>query len=165
MIVVATGPRSSGTTLLYRVLETAGLATGPRSVHPIHLPVYPPEGIELAAELPRALYAVSVRTWLPTVRSMVGRGFHPTEAEASAELNDAHAALERLGVAVGDRARVLPYEGLLENPAYWLATLDGWLRRHGYDGRPPTLPEEVRDENAKWLAPTPQPLDAGRPGR
>lgn len=147
MLVIATGPRSNGTTLLYRILASGGGKT------PLHLPAYPPEFREQdwATDFPASLFVVVIRDPVCAARSMVARGFHATEREAMREQVEAQSFLYTQMGKLSERAFRLYYESLVKEPDEQVARIDSFLRFHGYSGDPLTH-EPIRDENAKWLS-------------
>lgn len=136
MIVVATGPRSNGTSLTYRILCTATQGM------PLHIPAFPPwlVGNDWRRDLPTALFVIVTRDTDAAATSLVRRNLQPTSAAAYDELIASLRYLKRL---VSLRAHRLTYEELVADPAATIAGIDSFLRRHGYAGEPLHAPEPI----------------------
>jgi hypothetical protein len=148
VITIATGPRSNGTSLLYRILCTASEGM------PLHIPAFPPwlRPNDWATDFPTALFVVIYRYRNVAAKSLVARNLQATYDEAHAEQNEARAYLGWQLGKLGDRAYVVTYEDLIGWPMSVTQEIDAFLRRHGYKGEPLSLPEPICDENAKWAA-------------
>lgn len=150
MIVIATGPRSNGTTLLYEIIESADHFSTD-TVRPIHFPAYPPEviGTNWSEDLTKALFVVSLRDPYVAAQSMLRRGFHSNMEEAIAEQTVARNYLREQVAKLGSRAFVFEYEDLVADPEGIVSNIENFLRDNGYNGKPLTRPS-IRDENKKY---------------
>lgn len=152
MIVVATGPRSNGTSILYRIVCTGAGKT------PLHLPAYPVEfrDQDWATDFPTALFVVVVRDREIVAQSMADRHdrgeptFPATFDAALAEQDEALRHLGRLHLRAPGRVFWLRYEELVRDHRTVIASIDAWLRGHGYAGTPLFAPEPIVDGNAKY---------------
>lgn len=137
MIVIATGPRSNGTSLLYRIL-----CTGVQL--PLHIPAFPPwfKDRDWSKDFPTALFVVSLRGVEAAAQSALRRGFSEDLPAALAEQLQARRYLAQF---VGlDRMYMVCYEDMTAEPEATVADITTFLRSHGYDGAPLSLPEPIR---------------------
>ena len=140
MRVLCTGPESSGTRLLARIVATGtGIEAIHRSIpHGIDWDPFAPHAV---GEIDRAI--LIVRSWTATAKSQSERGLVPNEA----------VGVEHLQIAIPIFFRdlgshpwwMVTYQNLIDYPTVVLAELNAFL------GAELSLPEDLYDANQKWI--------------
>lgn len=149
MRVLCTGPESSGTRLLTRIVATGeGIEAIHRSIpHYQSWDLWVPE----VGEIDKVVFIS--RAWNPTIQSQVARGLVEYEAQSIAHLQRAHVEFAK---QIGDKPWwYVIYHNLIYRPDIVLSDLEEFL------GVSVELPEEVYNANFKWNGPRVGPRPRG----